>query len=78
MTYNVISKTDAARSKKYYLIEVSAGRLVEFKLDDGATESEIKIIVDNFLATETELKKEQEKIQKAADEALLPDEAKTG
>ena len=77
MTYNVISKTDAARGKKYYLIEVSADRSVEFKLDDGATESKITTVVDNFLAAETKINEEQEKIQKAINEALLPDEAKT-
>lgn len=78
MTYNVISKTDAARGKKYYLIEVSTERSVEFKLDDGATDSEITTVVDNFLAAETRIDEEHEKIQKAINEALLPSEAKTG
>ena len=76
MAYTVISKTDAARSKKYYLIEVSAGRSVEFKLDDGATESEITTVVDAFLADETLINENQAKLQKAIDEAFLPDEAK--
>ena len=73
MAYTVISKTDAARSKKYYLIEVSAGRSVEFKLDDGATESEISTIVDDFLANETLEAEHQAKLQKAIYEAFIPD-----
>lgn len=76
MAYTVISKTDAARSKKYYLIEVSAGRSVEFKLDDEATESEITTIVDDFLAKETLEAEHRAKLQKAIDDAFLPDEAK--
>ena len=78
MAYTVISKTDAARNKKYYLIEVSADRSVEFKLDDGATESEITTVVDSFLEDEALKAENQEKLQKAIDEAFLPDEAKTG
>lgn len=77
MAYTVLSKSDAARGKKYYLIEISTNRSVEFKLDDGVTEEEITTIVDQFLEEETRQKEREEKIQKAIDEALLPDEAKT-
>ena len=77
MTYTVLSKSDAARGKKYHLIEISENRSVEFKLDDGVTEEEITTIVDQFLEEETRQKEREEKIQKEIDEALLPDEAKT-
>ena len=77
MAYTILSKSDAARGKKYHLIEISTNRSVEFKLDDGVTEEEITTIVDQFLEEETRQKEREEKIQKAIDEALRPDEAKT-
>ena len=77
MAYTVLSKSDAARGKMYHLLEISTNRSVEFKLDDGVTEEEITTIVDQFLEEETKQKEREEKIQKAMDEALLPDEAKT-
>ena len=56
MAYTVLSKSDAARGKKYHLIEISTNRSVEFKLDDGVTEEEITTIVDQFLEEETRQK----------------------
>ena len=76
MTYTVIQTTDAARSLKYYSVEVSTGRIIDFKLADGATNEQITTVVDEFLESERVQAENDAKIQKAIDEALIPDEAK--
>jgi len=76
MAYTVIKITDAARSLKYYSVEVSTGRIIDFKLADGASDAQITTVVDEFLESERVQAENDAKIQKAIDEALIPDEAK--
>tara|TARA_Y100001937_G_scaffold127537_1_gene200093 strand:+ start:3746 stop:3976 length:231 start_codon:yes stop_codon:yes gene_type:complete len=76
MAYTVIKITDAARGLKYYSVEVSTGRIKNFKLADDASDAQITKVVDYFLESERVQAENDAKIQKAIDEALIPDEAK--
>jgi len=76
MAYTVIQTTNAARNLKYYSVEVSTGRIVDFKLADGVTDEQITTVVDDLLESERVQSENDAKIQKAIDEALIPDEAK--
>ena len=76
MAYTVIQTTNAARGLKYYSVEVSTGRIIDFKLADGASDEQITTVVDEFLESERVQAENDAKIQKAIDEALIPDEAK--
>ena len=76
MAYTVIKITDAARDLKYYSVEVSTGRIIDFKLADGASDEQITTVVDEFLESERVQAENDAKIQQAIDEALIPDEAK--
>jgi len=76
MAYTVIQTTNAARNLKYYSVEVSTGRIVDFKLADGVTDEQITTVVDDLLESERVQSENDAKIQKAIDEALIPNEAK--
>jgi hypothetical protein len=77
MSYSILRTENAPRNLIHYYVQIDENRVIYFKGTDSTTQAEIDKWADELLAEEKEVKEADEAKQKALDEALLPDEAKS-